>query len=93
VELEQRCRLDERANFRNPTRAYEQRGQSKHHAIKGGEILSAMAGAIADEQLMLQNNDSVATACTPPGRTSFAKVNIHTALACNCPRILVYYHL
>ena len=54
VELEQRCRLDERAKLRNPARAHEQRGQSEHQAIKGGEIRSAMAGAIADDQLMLQ---------------------------------------
>src|SRR5262245_22529031 len=33
VELEQRCRLDKRAKFRNPARAYEQHGQSEHEAI------------------------------------------------------------
>jgi hypothetical protein len=33
VELEQRCRLDESAESRNPARAYEQRGQPEHEAI------------------------------------------------------------
>ena len=33
VELEQGCRLDERAKFRNPARAHEQRGQSEHEPI------------------------------------------------------------
>ena len=55
VELQQGCRLDERAQLPEPARAHEQRGQSEHHAIEGGEIWSAMAGAIADEQLMLQH--------------------------------------
>jgi len=36
VELEQRCRLDERAKFRNPARVHEQRGQSEHEAIERG---------------------------------------------------------
>jgi hypothetical protein len=42
------------AERRNPARAHQQRGQSEHQAIEGGKIRSAMAGAIADEQLMLQ---------------------------------------
>ena len=54
VEFEQRCRLDERAQLRNPARAHEQRGQSEHDAIEGSEIRSALSGAIADQQLMLE---------------------------------------
>src|SRR5207253_7800925 len=34
VQLEQRCRLDEGAKFRNPARAHEQRGQSEQEAIE-----------------------------------------------------------
>ena len=34
VELEQRCRLDERAKLRNPAWAHEQRGQAEHEAIE-----------------------------------------------------------
>ena len=54
VKLEQRRRLDERAQLRNPARDQEQSGQSVRYAIEVGEIRSAMAGAIADEQLMPQ---------------------------------------
>jgi hypothetical protein len=38
----------------NPAWAHEQRGQSEHHAIEHGQIRSAMVAAIADKQLMLQ---------------------------------------
>jgi len=54
VELEQRCRLNERAKFRHPARAHEQRAQTEYYAIEGGEIRSAMAGAIADQKLMFE---------------------------------------
>ena len=33
VEFEQRCRLDERAELRNPSAAHEQRAQAKQDAI------------------------------------------------------------
>ena len=46
--------LDERAELRNPARAHEQRGQSEHEAIEGGQIRRALSGAIADQQLMLE---------------------------------------
>ena len=54
MELEQRCRLDERAKFRNPARAHEQRGQSEHEAIDLGEIRRTLSGAITDHELMLE---------------------------------------
>ncbi|MCK7497882.1 MAG: hypothetical protein MZW92_49405 [Comamonadaceae bacterium] len=34
VEFEQRGRLDQRAQLRNPARAHEQRGQTEHDAIE-----------------------------------------------------------
>lgn len=54
VELEQRCRLDQRAKLRYPMRAYEQRGQSENEAVKGREIRRSLPRTIANEQLMLQ---------------------------------------
>jgi hypothetical protein len=54
VELEQVCRLDERAKLRNQARTHPQRGQSERHAMEGGEIRGATPGTIANEQLMLQ---------------------------------------
>ena len=53
MELQQRGRQDERANFRDPARAHEQRGQTEHDAIERREIRCAMSGAIADQDLML----------------------------------------
>src|SRR5437870_2391452 len=55
VELEQRCRPDERAKLRNPARAHEQRSQPEHYAIERGEIRRTLSGAITDEQLVLQH--------------------------------------
>jgi len=43
VELEQRCRLDERAKLRNPARIHEQRGQSEHKAIERRQIRRSLA--------------------------------------------------
>jgi hypothetical protein len=54
VELEQGCRLDERAKLRNPARVHEQCGQSEHDAIDGGQIGSAASRAITDQDLMLE---------------------------------------
>ena len=54
VELEQRCRLDERAEFRNPVGAHEQRGQSEHRANERGQIWGAAWRAITDQDLMLE---------------------------------------
>ena len=54
VELEQRCRLDERAKLRDPAWAHDQCAHTEHHAIEGGEIRSAMAAAIADQKLMFE---------------------------------------
>lgn len=55
VELEQRCRLDERAKFLNPTGTYEQRGQPEHAAIERGQIRRTLSGSIADEKLVFEN--------------------------------------
>jgi hypothetical protein len=54
VELEQRCRLDERAKFRNPARTHEQRGQSEHKAIERGQIRRSLPRPITDQKLMFQ---------------------------------------
>jgi hypothetical protein len=54
VELEQCCRLDERAKLRNPAWAHEQRGQSEHEAIERGQIRRALPGSIADQKLMFE---------------------------------------
>ena len=54
VELQQRCRLDERAKLRNAARAHEQRGQSGDEAIERGQIRRALLGAITDQDLMLE---------------------------------------
>ena len=54
MELEQRCRLDQRAKLRDPARAHEQCAQTEHQAIEGGEIRGAMAAAIADQKLMFE---------------------------------------
>jgi len=54
VELEQRCRLDERAKLREPVRTHEQRGQAEDDAIDGSEIGRPLSGAITDEQLVLE---------------------------------------
>jgi hypothetical protein len=54
VELEQLCRLDHRAKFRDPAPAHEQCAQTEHQATAGGEIRSAMAAAIADQKLMFE---------------------------------------
>lgn len=35
-------------------RAQEQRGESPHEAIAGGQMRRAMSGAMADEQLLLE---------------------------------------
>jgi hypothetical protein len=54
VELEECCRLDERAKLGNPARAYEQRGHSEHKAIEGRQIRCALPGSIADQKLMFE---------------------------------------
>jgi hypothetical protein len=54
VEFEQRCRLDERAKFRDPAGAQEQRGQPDQKTIEDGQIRRAMSGAITDQELMLE---------------------------------------
>ena len=41
-------------SFGNPARAHEQRGQPEHEAIERGQIRRTLSGAIADEQLMLE---------------------------------------
>ena len=74
VELEQRCRLDERAKLRNPPRAHEQRGEAEDEAIERGQIRRALPGSITDQKLMFEQERPAATARTPPGRSSFAKV-------------------
>lgn len=54
VELEQRCRLDERAKLRNPARIHEQRGQSEHKAIERRQIRCSLPRPVADQKLMSQ---------------------------------------
>jgi hypothetical protein len=54
VKLQQRCWLDERAKLRDPAPTHEQRGQAEYDAILCREIRSTLSGAIANEQLMLQ---------------------------------------
>ena len=46
MELEQRCRLDEGAELREPVRTHEQRGQAEDDAIDGSEIGRPLPGAI-----------------------------------------------
>jgi hypothetical protein len=57
---------DRRWNSRGSLPVSEQRGQSEHYAIESGEIRSAMAGAIANEQLMLQQQRLPYCSKTPP---------------------------
>jgi len=54
VEFEQCRRPDQRAKPRQPVRAHEQRREAENEAIDGGEIGRPLPGAIADEQLVLQ---------------------------------------
>ena len=54
MELEQRRRFDERSKFRNPAWVHEQRGQTEHKPIERSQIRSALAGSVADQQLMLE---------------------------------------
>lgn len=54
VELEQCCRLDQRAKLRNPARIHEQRGQSEHEVIERGQIRCALPGSITDQKLMFE---------------------------------------
>ena len=54
MKLQQRCWLDERAKLRDPAPTHEQRGQAEYDAIRCREIRSTLSGAIANEQLMLQ---------------------------------------
>jgi len=54
VELEQRCRLDERAKLRDPVRAHEQRDESEYEAIESGQIRRAPPGSITDQELMFE---------------------------------------
>lgn len=74
VELEERSRLEDRREFRNPMRAQEQSSQSEHEAIKRSEIRGAVSEAITDQELMLQQQRFGGDARTPPGRRSFATV-------------------
>jgi hypothetical protein len=54
VEPEQGRRPDQRAKLRESVRTDEQRGQAKDEAIDGREIGRPLPGAVADEQLVLQ---------------------------------------
>lgn len=54
MELEQRGRLDNDGQFRNPVGPDEQGSQPEHQAIKGGEVRGPLSGAIADQQLVLE---------------------------------------
>jgi hypothetical protein len=66
VELEQRCRLDERAKLRNPARIHEQRDQSEHKAIERRQIRRSLPRPVADQKLMFQSgNKDYANNCGP----------------------------
>ena len=54
VELEQRCRLDERAKFWNPAGTHEQRGQRDQEAIERSQIRRSLLGSITDQKLLFQ---------------------------------------
>jgi len=54
VELEQCCRLDERAKLRNPARTYEWHGQSEHEAIERRQVRRPLPGSITDQKLMFE---------------------------------------
>ncbi len=54
VELEQRCRFDERADLRHPARAHEQSGQPEHAAIERSQIRGAASRPVTDQDLMLE---------------------------------------
>jgi hypothetical protein len=54
VELEQCRRPHQRAKLRETVRVHEQRGQAEDDAIGGREIGRPLPGAIADEQLVLE---------------------------------------
>ena len=54
VELEQRGRLDECAQLRNPARIHKQRSQTEHDAIERRQIRCSSSGSIADQKLMFE---------------------------------------
>ena len=68
VELEQRRGLDEHAKYRNSVRANPECRQSEHEAIDRGEIRCTLLRAIADEQLLLQQQ----RLCRDSSRTPWA---------------------
>lgn len=74
VELEQCCRLDERAKLRNPARAHEQRAQTKHRAIERGQIRRTLPGSITDQELMFEQMRFCSDGTYTPGRSSLANV-------------------
>ena len=55
VELEQRCRLDQRVKFRNPARSHEQRGQRDEEAIVRGQIRRALPDRLLANTQQLLN--------------------------------------
>jgi hypothetical protein len=54
VELEQRCRFDERADLRNPAWAQEQSGQPEYAAIERSQIRGPASRPVTDQDLMLE---------------------------------------
>ena len=54
VELEQRGRLDECAQLRNPARIHKQRSQTEYDPIERGQIRCSMSRSIADQELMFE---------------------------------------
>jgi len=54
VELEQRCRLDERAKLQDSVRAHEKRGQTEDEAIQCSQIRCALPRSITDQKLMFE---------------------------------------
>jgi len=74
VELEQCRRPDQSAKLWEPLRAHEQRGEAEDEAIDGREIGRPLPGAIADEQLLLEQQGLSGDGADAPGRRSLARV-------------------
>ena len=54
MKSEQCCGIDARAKLRDTSRIQKKRGESENKAIDGGEIRGALARAIGDQQLVLE---------------------------------------
>lgn len=54
MELEQCCRLDERAQLRDSAWANKQCAQPEHEAIERGPIRRTLSGSVTDQKLMFE---------------------------------------